>query len=99
MLRAYKETRKPRKNHFRPSFMYFFLASWLPVKSSSLPIQLRCNNVQTSQHRDDVAERVAFDQVRKNRKVDERRRATSRPVRRFAAVAREVKAQFAVGRL
>ena len=64
----------------------------------ALPIQLRGNDVQASQHRHDVAQRVPADQVREQREVDERRRPAAGAVGHVAAVADDVEPQFAVGR-
>ena len=66
---------------------------------ASLSVQFRGDDVQTSQHRHDVAQRVPADQVREQREVDERRRPAAGAVGASAAVADEVKAQLAVGRL
>ncbi len=64
----------------------------------ALPIQLRRDDVQASEHRHHVAQRVAADQVREQGEVNERRRAAAGPVGHVAAVADEVEAELAVGR-
>src|SRR5215468_6231758 len=68
-----------RKAEESPKSSSFVILCATPVslclcgQSNSSSIQFRRDDIQASQHRDHVADRMAFDQVRENREVDERR--------------------------
>ncbi len=68
------------------------------VDMPRLAIQLRGDDVQTSQHGHDVAQRMPANQVREHGKVNVRRRPATGAIGDVAAIADEVETEFAVRR-
>src|SRR5437899_214287 len=66
--------------------------------SRVLPVEFRRDDIQASQHGNDVAYQVAFDEIWKKGEVDEARGPATGAVGDVAAVADQIKPQFAVRR-